>query len=91
MASDNEITPEQEERVREIVRDEEQKDLIRQNAVARELRMTNAILAVLARNMESQHRRAAREEPPTSYSYDWTRFGSDVADALLTLEEEVDP
>ncbi len=85
------LTPEVEARLREIVRDEEQKHLIRENAVARELRITNAILAVFARNAESEYRRSAREEPPTSYSYSWSRFGTDVADAMLTLEEEVEP
>lgn len=54
------------------------------------LRTRNAVLAVLAMNHESQHRERRNEEPPTSYSYTWSRFAADVQDALTTLEEDLD-
>lgn len=55
-----------------------------------QLRLQNAILAVQTRNQESMFRRERNNEPPTSYSYTWTRFGADLADALHTFEEDLD-
>lgn len=56
----------------------------------RQMRIQNAILAVSVVNAETRSRQTRREEPPTSYSYSWARFGSDLADALLTIDEEID-
>lgn len=90
MSNQEPVSPEVEARLREIVRDEQQKNQIQANAVAEQLETMNAILAVLARNHESMFRRERNNEPPTSYSYNWSRFGSDLADAIHTFEEELD-
>lgn len=55
-----------------------------------QLQIQNAILAVNAMNAESRHREKRNNEPPTSYSYTWTRFAADLADALHTFEEDLD-
>lgn len=86
----DDLTPELEERLREIVRDEEQKTIIRENQIAEQLELTNAILAVIAMNHETQFRRERNNEPPTNYSYTWRRFATDVSDALHTFEEDLD-
>lgn len=55
-----------------------------------QLRTTNALLAVFVMNHESQFRRERNNVEPTNYSYNWSRFVTDVADALHTLEEDLD-
>lgn len=53
-----------------------------------QMQVQNAILAVLAMNFERQHRENWELEfGDERKSYTWTRFGTDVRDALLTLEE----
>lgn len=90
MSDHDPVSPEVEARLREIVRDEQQKDVIRAEAVAEQLRLTNAIFAVMTRNAEAMFRRERNNEEPTSYSYTWTRFRADLEDALHTFEEELD-
>lgn len=56
-----------------------------------ELRLRNALLAVQVLNAERAHREQMMYETGReSNSYHWSRFASDVADALHTLENDID-
>jgi hypothetical protein len=56
-----------------------------------QMKVQNAILGVLAMNFERQHRENWELEfGDERKGYSWRRFGTDVSDALFTLEEELD-
>jgi hypothetical protein len=56
-----------------------------------QIRVQNALLAVMAMNFERQHRENWELEfGDERKGYTWTRLAADIEDALYTFEEDLD-